>query len=135
MRTSLNSSETEVPSSMALFAFVLLYFVFLNCLSISEVSHYFKFFLYIIHTYFIFRGHGNKSCNLSGSLPSQYFPISAHGPSTSQIPLPFFINIPRFAGWQYFYANTSVTTSSQLMNPLLSLSQITLVDKKILVSE
>ena len=101
MRTSLNSSETEVPSSMALFAFVLLYFVFLNCLSISEVSHYFEFFFYILYI-LIFRGHGNKSCNLIGSLPSQYFPISAHGPSTSQIPLPFFINIPHFAGWAVF---------------------------------
>ena len=99
-------------------------------------SLFWIFFLYIIHTYFIFRGHGNKSCNLIGSSPSQYFPISAHGPSTSQIPLPFFINIPRFAGWAVFFnANTSVTTSSQLMNPLLSLSQIILVDKKILVSE
>ena len=30
--------------------------------------------------YCFFRGHGNKSCNLIGSLPGQYFPISAHGP-------------------------------------------------------
>ena len=29
---------------------------------------------------FFFRGHGNESCNLIGSLPGQYFPISAHGP-------------------------------------------------------
>ena len=29
--------------------------------------------------YFFFRGHGNESCNLIGSLPGQYFPISAHG--------------------------------------------------------
>ena len=28
---------------------------------------------------FFFRGHGNESCNLIGSLPGQYFPISAHG--------------------------------------------------------
>ena len=30
--------------------------------------------------YCFFRGHGNESCNLIGSLPGQYFPISAHGP-------------------------------------------------------
>ena len=30
--------------------------------------------------YFFFRGHGNESCNLIGSLPGQYFPISDHGP-------------------------------------------------------
>ena len=37
--------------------------------------------LYSILSYFIFfRGHGNESCNLIGSLPGQYFPISAHGP-------------------------------------------------------
>ena len=29
---------------------------------------------------FFLRGHGNESCNLIGSLPGQYFPISAHGP-------------------------------------------------------
>ena len=29
--------------------------------------------------YFL-RGHGNESFNLIGSLPGQYFPISAHGP-------------------------------------------------------
>ena len=29
--------------------------------------------------YFFFRGHGNESCNLIGSLPGQYFPISTHG--------------------------------------------------------
>ena len=54
MRTSLNSSETEVPSSMALFAFVLLYFVFLNCLSISEVGHYFEFFFYRLYILILF---------------------------------------------------------------------------------
>ena len=32
------------------------------------------------NTYFFFRGHGNESCSLIGSLPGQYFPISAHGP-------------------------------------------------------
>ena len=38
------------------------------------------FFWYInIYTFFL-RGHGNESCNLIGSLPGQYFPISAHGP-------------------------------------------------------
>ena len=30
--------------------------------------------------YFFFRRHGNKSCKLIGSLPGQYFTISAHGP-------------------------------------------------------
>ena len=30
--------------------------------------------------YLFFRGHGNESCNLIGSLSGQYFPISAHGP-------------------------------------------------------
>ena len=30
--------------------------------------------------YCFFRGQGNESCNLIGSLPGQYFPISAHGP-------------------------------------------------------
>ena len=30
--------------------------------------------------FFFLRGHGNESCNLIGSLPGQYFPISAHGP-------------------------------------------------------
>ena len=30
--------------------------------------------------YCFFRGHGNESCNPIGSLPGQYFPISAHGP-------------------------------------------------------
>ena len=30
--------------------------------------------------YFFLRGQGNESCNLIGSLPGQYFPISAHGP-------------------------------------------------------
>ena len=30
--------------------------------------------------YCFFRGHGNESCNLIGSLPGQYFPISTHGP-------------------------------------------------------
>ena len=34
----------------------------------------------ITYIYFFFRGHGNESCNLFGSLPGQYFPISAHGP-------------------------------------------------------
>ena len=34
----------------------------------------------IIQLYCFFRGHGNESCNLIGSLPGQYFPISAHGP-------------------------------------------------------
>ena len=29
--------------------------------------------------FFFFRGHGKESCKLIGSLPSQYFPISAHG--------------------------------------------------------
>ena len=29
---------------------------------------------------FFFRGQGNESCNLIGSLPGHYFPISAHGP-------------------------------------------------------
>ena len=33
-----------------------------------------------LHIIFFFRGHGNKSCNLIGSLPSQYFPISAQEP-------------------------------------------------------
>ena len=33
-----------------------------------------------IFYYCFFRGHGNESCNLIGSLPGQYFPISAHGP-------------------------------------------------------
>ena len=33
-----------------------------------------------IFIYCFFRGHGNESCNLIGSLPGQYFPISAHGP-------------------------------------------------------
>ena len=31
------------------------------------------------HIFFSFRGHGNESCNLIGSLLGQYFPISAHG--------------------------------------------------------
>ena len=60
--------------------------------------------------YCFFRGHGNESCNLIGSLPGQYFPISAHGPrercrespSTSQLSLSFFTNIPRFPAGQYF---------------------------------
>ena len=30
--------------------------------------------------YCFFRGHGNESCNLIGSLSGQYFLISAHGP-------------------------------------------------------
>ena len=30
-------------------------------------------------TLFFFRGHGNESCNLIGSLPGRYFPISAQG--------------------------------------------------------
>ena len=34
----------------------------------------------VMHIYCFFRGHGNESCNLIGSLPGQYFPISAHGP-------------------------------------------------------
>ena len=34
----------------------------------------------IIVFYYFFRGHGNESCNLIGSKPGQYFPISAHGP-------------------------------------------------------
>ena len=59
---------------------------------------------------FLLRGHGNKSCDLIGSLPSQYFPISAHGPwlrfrespNTSQISLPFFYNISRFSGRAVF---------------------------------
>ena len=32
------------------------------------------------YNYCFFRGHGNESCNLIGSLPGQYFPISTHGP-------------------------------------------------------
>ena len=36
--------------------------------------------LFNILIYCFFRGHGNESCNLIGSLPGQYFPISAHGP-------------------------------------------------------
>ena len=34
-----------------------------------------KYYLFI----FFSRGHGKESCNLIGSLPGQYFPISAHG--------------------------------------------------------
>ena len=34
----------------------------------------------ILEFIIFFRGHGNESCNLIGSLPGQYFPISAHGP-------------------------------------------------------
>ena len=30
--------------------------------------------------FFFSRGHGNESRNLIGSLPGQYFPISAQGP-------------------------------------------------------
>ena len=37
-------------------------------------------FVVYIKIYCFFRGHGNESCNLIGSLPGQYFPISAHGP-------------------------------------------------------
>ena len=33
-----------------------------------------------IYTYCFLRGHGNESCNLIGSLPGQYFPVSAYGP-------------------------------------------------------
>ena len=40
-----------------------------------------KYVLSCIDIYInFFRGHGNESCNLIGSLPGQYFPISAHGP-------------------------------------------------------
>ena len=59
---------------------------------------------------FFFRGHGNESCNLIGSLPGQYFPISAHGPryrfhespSTSQLSLSFFHKYTSFSGWAVF---------------------------------
>ena len=43
---------------------------------------WFKFYFLLllgIAIYCFFRGHGNESCNLIGSLPGQYFPISAHG--------------------------------------------------------
>ena len=36
--------------------------------------------LFITGYYFFLSGHSNESCNLIGSLPGQYFPISAHGP-------------------------------------------------------
>ena len=63
-----------------------------------------------ITMFIFFRGHSNESCNLIGSLPGQYFPISAHGPqyrfceslSTSQLSLPFFINISGFSGGAIF---------------------------------
>ena len=32
-----------------------------------------------ISIYFFFKVHGNESCDLIGSLPGLYFPISAHG--------------------------------------------------------
>ena len=73
--------------------------------SISTCTHV-LIFIYL----FFLRGHGNKSCDLIGSLPSQYFPISAHGPwlrfrespNTSQISLPFCNNISRFSCWAVF---------------------------------
>ena len=37
-------------------------------------------YIYIyIYIFFFSREHGNESCNLIGSLPDQYFPISSHG--------------------------------------------------------
>ena len=36
-------------------------------------------YIYIFFIIFFSRGHGNESCNLIGSLPDQYFPISSHG--------------------------------------------------------
>ena len=80
---------------------------------------------------FFFRGHGNgkKSCNLIGSLPGQYFPLSAHGPrkhfrespSTSLLSLPFFINISRFSGWAVFLSK-DVSHNLKPINNLLILS-------------
>ena len=74
-------------------------------------------------------GNGNKSCNLIGSLPGQYFPISAHGPrkhfrespSTSLLSLPFFINISRFSGWAVFLSK-DVSHNLKPINNLLILS-------------
>lgn len=46
--------------------------------------------------YFIllfFRGHGNESCNLIGSLPSQYFPISAQRPENTKKETLYDINV------------------------------------------
>ena len=80
---------------------------------------------------FFFRGHGNgnKSCNLIGSLPGQYFPNSAHGsrkhfresPSTSLLSLPFFINISRFSSWAVFLSK-DVSHNLKPINNLLILS-------------
>ena len=41
----------------------------------TKLVPYLKQYIIII----FFRGHGNESCKLIGSLPGQYFPISAHG--------------------------------------------------------
>ena len=67
------------------------------------------------HFYCFFRGHSNKSCNLIGSLPGQYFPISAHGPryrfhespSTSQLSLSFFHKYTSFCWLGSIFKQTS----------------------------
>ena len=43
------------------------------------LTHFIVRIAYVFLFIYFFRGHGNKSCNLIGSLPSQHFPISAHG--------------------------------------------------------
>ena len=52
----------------------------------TSINHFEKYIAYVCKSdlnnnfYCFFRGHGNESRNLIGSLPGQYFPISAHGP-------------------------------------------------------
>ena len=47
-------------------------------LTFNQISHNVSDNSY--YCFFRGLGHGNESCNLIGSLPGQYFPISAHGP-------------------------------------------------------
>ena len=94
---------------------------------------------------FFLRGHGNESCNLIGYLPGQNFPISAHGPrqrfrespSTSLLSLPLFINISRFSSCAVFCSKDVGHYPKPINNLwiLSFLSQITLVERQILVSE
>ena len=97
---------------------------------------------YLFFFFFFFRGHGNESCNLIGSSPGQYFSLATVTLSWVAEYIPTFVAI--FHKYISFFRLGSIfkqtrrslpQADKQLLNPLFFLSQITLVDKKMLVSE
>ena len=87
---------------------------------------------------FFFKVHRNESCDLIGSLPGLYFPISAHGHGNAFVSrrvhvyfLAIFHKYISFSGWAVFLSK-DVGHYLKPMNNLLILSFLSL---KILVSE